>query len=261
MSRAGTRTAGTPRREKQATVQAIPTETGSVEYIVPTVGTFTISYASSRWHAAYDDTTRLEVTYGRISQPSREECQDQPIWLRPGMRHPHAPVLYGVELRGSSVIDVDDALAHSARSPEERSAYWIRILRVDPEQAYREAPPGAHRRAADIVADLVEDFLTRPDAVQLLEEHRRHLAPQRAAETAAHLREIEREIELWTTLRDREQRLLDQQNAWAHGHTPAPLTPQHLPADQAPARWSALTTDGQRYIRRSGFEDDRWRTA
>ena len=71
---------------------------------------------------------------------------------------------------------------------------------------------------------------------------------------------IEREIELWTTLRDREQRLLDQQNAWAHGHTPAPLTPQHLPADQAPARWTALTTDGQRYIRRSGFEDERWRT-
>lgn len=141
MNRTGTRTARIPRRDKQATVQAIPTETGSVEYVVPTVGTFTISYASSRRHAAYDDTTRLEVTYGRISQPSREECQDQPIWLRPGMRHPHAPVLYGVELRGSSVIDVDDALAHTARSPDERSAYWIRILRVDPEQAYREAPP------------------------------------------------------------------------------------------------------------------------
>lgn len=260
MSRAQTHAACTARDDREAAVQAIPTESGTVEYTVPTVGTVTIGYGSSRSHAAYDDTTHLAVTYGHAGQTCQDEHEGQPVWLRPGMRHPGAPVLYGVELLGSSIIEAADALAHAALPPQERTTGWIRVLRVDPEQPCREVPPGTHKRIADLVADLVEDFLTRPDAEQLLEEHRRHLAPQRVTETAAHVKDLEHEIELWTRLREREQRLLDQQNAWANGETPAPLDPQHLPADHAPARWRALTNEGRHYVRRSGFEHDRWRT-
>lgn len=214
-----------------------PTETGSVEYDVPKGGVITVGHDPGRPGTGHG---LLRVVFGR--DHAQEEGTQS--WV-----YPDAPVVYGITVLGTATIRTVDALDHLARPPGRRGSYWIRAHRADHDgSGLTEVPDGTRRYLAGLVADLVEDFITRPDAEQLTEAHHRHHAPRHAAAAEERLRDLDSEIGLWQQLREHVQRVHDHQQAWVQGNTPATADP---PTHHENPPRMALTLAGERYLSRA----------
>lgn len=228
--------------------RATPCSNGQVGYDVARIGRFTIGYGSHRRHAAHDDTTYLVVTYG-------ENTSDD-FYASCTLAHPDAPTLFGITLVGKSVIATEQVMEYLANEPHQRSAWWITPTRHDRSGHLVDVPDRTRSHVAYIVAALVEDFLDRPDAEQLLTAHRHHHAADRAADSRARLAEIDREIALWNQLRHRETAALASQEALARGEDAPPEQASPIHRGPADGRWQPLTIAGERYLRTSGLSAD-----
>jgi len=210
---------------------ATPTDAGRVEYDVDKVGTFTLGYCTSTY-AGYDDQARLEVGFGRW----REDHHPG----RGGLLQ-DAPCINTITLIGGTSFDPAQALAYLT-DPDDWAG-WLTVLRSEHGHTVH-APWATCARTAYIVARLVQDFLERPDAPDLLAAHRRHLAPARIAAHRDHLRAVVDELDEWNTRAALEQQLLEIQEALL-ADTPPPPQP-------APPAWRdyhrAATRGGETFL-------------
>lgn len=192
-----------------------PTDTGRVEYDVDRVGAFTLGYCSSAY-AGYDDQARLEVGFGRWRADTHPG--------RAGVL-PEAPTINTITLIGGTSIDPDHALAFL--TDQDDWAGWITVHRSEHGHTVH-APWATAARTAYIVARLVQDFLERPDAPDLLATHRRHCAPHRAAAHRDHLTGVLEELTEWRARQATEEQLLAIQEAIL-ADTPPPPRPEPPP--------------------------------
>ncbi len=205
--------AGT-RSHRPITYEATPTQHGCVQRAIPTVGSFTLGWNPGRYPHD-DDTASLLIRYGQATG-APDEREPEEGW-------PNAPRIYRQGFCGTSVVEVDKLLAH------EHGAWypwWLRARRRNPDQRLMIAE-GARRKAADILAVIAEDFLTRADAAELLTAHYRSQAARRAHTHRVNIRLAEIELAQWNELLAAEWSLLAQQEAIESGANPSghPPTP------------------------------------
>lgn len=229
--------------------RATPYANGQVGYDVARIGRFTIGYGAHRRHTAYDDSAYLVVTYG-------DGTGGGDFYTTCTLRHPDAPTIFGITLIGKSVIDTDRVMEYLAAEPHQRSPWWISPSRYDKDGHLVDVPDRTHGHVARIVAALVEDFLDRPDAEQLLAAHRHHHAADRAADSRTFLAEIDREIALWEQLRHRELAAMASQEALARGEDTTPTQSSPVCREPADGPWQPLTIAGERYLRACGLSAD-----
>ena len=210
---------------------ATPTDAGRVEYDVDKVGAFTLGYCTSTY-AGYDDQASLEVGFGRW----REDHHPG----RGGLLQ-DAPCINTIPLFGGTSFDPDQALTYLT-DPDDWAG-WLTVLRREHGHTVH-APWATCARTAYIVARLVQDFLERPDAPDLLAAHRRHLAPARIAAHRDHLRAVVDELDEWNTRAALERQLLEIQEAL--------LTDTPPPPQPAPPPWRdyhrAATRGGETFL-------------
>lgn len=225
--------AGT-RSHRPITYEATPTQHGCVQRAIPTVGSFTLGWNPGRYPHD-DDTASLLIRYGQATG-APDEREPEEGW-------PNAPRIYRQVFCGTSVVEVDKLLAH------EHGAWypwWLRARRRNPDQRLMIAE-GARRKAADILAVIAEDFLTRADAAELLTAHYRSQAARRAHTHRVNIRLAEIELAQWNELLAAEWSLLAQQEAIESGanpsgHPPTPLRKEHCTARTPSGRKFLMAT-------------------
>lgn len=217
---------------------AEPTPGGNVHYDVAGTGVLTVGYDPGARPGK--DAEHLRLAFGRWDGEASLVSHHGPL--------PEAPVLFGVEILGSALVDVDDVVEYLASPVDRRSSWWLRVQRRLGDDV-REVPDGTRTRMAEIIAAVAEDYLDRPDSEELLTAHRRHHAPRRAQERQAMLERMDREAALWEQIRGHQVALLDYERAWAEGQEPTvPPTPR------LDARYRPLTAEGAYALRQVALD-------
>lgn len=191
------------------TIEPIAVEAGCVCYRVDKVGAFTLGWD----HTAYPhraDTDRVLVRMGaadgtEVGYPYRNRVHE---W-------PEAPRINTITLVGNAFVKVQTVIDYWAGpADEDRWAWWLQADRLVPGvHGAQRLPDKTQRKAARIVAGLVDDYLHRDDADQLLHAHHVHHAPARIAKHREHLAQVQAEIAQWHARAVHEQGLLEAQAA------------------------------------------------
>lgn len=188
------------------TARPVPTFTaeplphlGAVIYDVAKVGAITVSFDSGGYHRGEGDGRCIEIHYGRWTggYVGRTPLPDQPR-------------VFGVEVGAGAVFDREKAIAHEPGD----AAWWLVARRPDKDYLGQGSVPYRTRdRLADIVAALVQDFLTRPDADALLDAHKAHHAPTRLRGLTMDITRLREEIATRQAALDDALRAADEQVA------------------------------------------------
>lgn len=197
---------------------------GRVRYVVDGVGVFLLG-PDPMCPLLSDLADELRELNGRESTTSPRPSPVEQLRLQYGdsdgwgdHSRTHVPVVHRVRLGGAASFAVD-------RVDPDRSWPWLSVQRFSPGMfSAGEAPAPTRRRTAQIVAALVNDYLTRGDVAEVRVASARRYAAKRAAEASDHISRLRQEIADRQRLLGRfdtycaEQRaLLPARPAWTEG--------------------------------------------